>query len=298
MIPMPHSTTHHISLSISAENAVYMWYRFFSLLGPLKTLSSPICAVAVDGLGQIVTIFITKAAADHHHPDVVYGTPPLTNGNTILELCGERLFDAIFATAPSSQYLNDYERARAKAIHILCSIFCVPQFRETFDMNFVAKFYLAVRFGLQQVLQEAHEAGDQVSRINWLAVDHQFPCALIHGLAKLATTVHSSIERDPDTPEIRMSKCEGLLAGMRRFYPDIVFVVRHMLNALSVFEYTEKESLDTRETLRSTGLKLLGCILPFQSMYPFIPAPKEFFKDASSPTLFSGVSCLMQSVQD
>ncbi|KAJ3271069.1 hypothetical protein HDV01_007082 [Terramyces sp. JEL0728] len=95
---------------------------------------------AIYGLSKLVDEI---HAFDVDIPEKITITESIVNGNTLLRMFGEWLFDAAAASKPG------YEAGRAEALAVLCRIFNKLQRYEKFHDPYLEKFYVVLQKGLK-----------------------------------------------------------------------------------------------------------------------------------------------------
>ncbi|OZJ03418.1 hypothetical protein BZG36_03602 [Bifiguratus adelaidae] len=121
-----------IPLDLPDEFVLYAWHRTLYMIPNPCTLPPSNFFLALQGIGR-----------DQKGP---LPSPP--DGNTILHMFGEWLFEATYSTNRSPQD-QEAQLGRAEAFGILCRIFSQTQTRNAFLRTYIERFYVALAVGLR-----------------------------------------------------------------------------------------------------------------------------------------------------
>ncbi|KAF7730162.1 hypothetical protein EC973_002770 [Apophysomyces ossiformis] len=128
-----------VKLDLHDDFVYYAWHRILYLIPHPLQLPPSNFTLAMLGIGQLIDVMNTIS-------DKQGGTILAADGNTLLHMFGNYLFDACSTAA-----LADVESQRgcAEAFGALCKIFCRPQRGQPFLRTYIERFYGALSVGLK-----------------------------------------------------------------------------------------------------------------------------------------------------
>ncbi|KAJ3060966.1 hypothetical protein HK102_009301, partial [Quaeritorhiza haematococci] len=112
------------------------------MIGNPNWLSAHNFDVAVMGISKVVDEF-HRIGTTVDKSDPVQASTSVPDGNTLLNMFGEWLFEACTKPAP------EFEDGKYRAYAILCGIFSQPQRRNPFLRTYLERFYTALSEGLK-----------------------------------------------------------------------------------------------------------------------------------------------------
>ncbi|EGF76898.1 hypothetical protein BATDEDRAFT_92176 [Batrachochytrium dendrobatidis JAM81] len=123
----------NISIDFTSDFLVYSWHRTIYMIGNPCALSCRNFVVAITGLSKSISLLYSIDA----------GSNGMVDGNTILNMFGEWLFQA------AMMHEVGFEEGRAEALGTLCRIFSKYQKTTKFLAVYLEHFYNALHLGLQ-----------------------------------------------------------------------------------------------------------------------------------------------------
>ncbi|KAJ3218180.1 hypothetical protein HDU67_006442 [Dinochytrium kinnereticum] len=203
--------------------------KFLSIyiIGNVNAVDSPQnFEVAILGLARIVDAYHSIGSTTERNSSSA--SPP--DGNTILDMFGDWLFEAILRPSPK------YEDGVSQAYAILCSIFTKPQTRNPFSRSHLERFYTSLKSGLKsdsQSLTSIIMNSESLFTLDLEGIRVLVPHFVI-GLKRILPKLEKDFILNFPVDELRRAAFKII---------GTVFAVPNLLDGVSVLGVTEMDRL-------------------------------------------------------